>query len=40
LIADPVGMEEKLNQIVGVVTCGLFARRRADIVLIGEEEMR
>ena len=39
LIADPVGMEEKLNQIVGVVTCGLFARRRADIVLIGEEEM-
>ena len=40
LIADPVGMEEKLNQIVGVVTCGLFARRRADIVLIGEDEMR
>ena len=39
LIADPVGMEEKLNQIVGVVTCGLFARRRADIVLVGEEEM-
>lgn len=40
LIADPVGMEENLNQIVGVVTCGLFARRRADIVLIGEDEMR
>lgn len=39
-IADPVGMEAKLNQIVGVVTCGLFARRPADIVLIGEDEMR
>lgn len=39
-IADPVGLEAKLNQIVGVVTCGLFARRPADIVLIGEDEMR
>jgi ribose 5-phosphate isomerase A len=34
-IQDPVGLEAKLNQIVGVVTCGLFAARRADDVIIG-----
>ena len=36
---DPVGMEAKLNQIVGVVTNGLFAARRADIVLVGDREL-
>jgi len=36
-IVDPVGMENKLNQIVGVVTCGLFAARPADIVLVGDK---
>lgn len=35
-ITDPVGLERELNQIVGVVTVGLFAARRADIVLTGE----
>jgi ribose 5-phosphate isomerase A len=35
-IVDPVGLENKLNQIVGVVTCGLFAARPADIVLVGD----
>jgi ribose 5-phosphate isomerase A len=35
-IVDPVGTENKLNQIVGVVTCGLFAARPADIVLVGD----
>lgn len=35
-IVDPVGVENKLNQIVGVVTCGLFAARPADIVLVGD----
>jgi ribose 5-phosphate isomerase A len=34
-IADPVGLEAKLNQIPGVVTCGLFAARGADDVIIG-----
>jgi ribose 5-phosphate isomerase A len=34
-IADPVGLEERLNNIVGVVTNGLFARRGADVVLLG-----
>jgi ribose 5-phosphate isomerase A len=35
-ITDPVGLERELNQIVGVVTVGLFAARRADVVLTGE----
>lgn len=36
-ITDPVGMEAAMNQIVGVVTVGLFARRPADVLLIGNE---
>ena len=36
-ITDPVELESAINQIVGVVTVGLFAARRADIVLTGEE---
>ena len=35
-ITDPVALESELNQITGIVTVGLFARRRADIVLTGE----
>ena len=34
-IADPVGLEERINDIVGVVTNGLFARRPADVLLLG-----
>ena len=34
-ITDPVALEAKLNQIPGVVTCGLFAARPADEVVIG-----
>lgn len=33
-IADPVAMETALNQIVGVVTNGLFAHRGADVLLL------
>ena len=33
-IADPAGFETQLNQIVGVVTNGLFARRGADLLLL------
>ncbi len=33
-IVNPVVMEEKLNQITGVVTHGIFAKRGADILLI------
>jgi ribose 5-phosphate isomerase A len=36
-IADPVDLEGTINQIVGVVTNGLFARRRADVLLLGTE---
>jgi ribose 5-phosphate isomerase A len=35
-IADPVGLERELSVIPGVVTVGLFARRPADVVLVGE----
>ena len=34
-ITDPVGLETELNQIPGVVSVGLFARRPADIVIVG-----
>lgn len=37
-IVDPKGLEEHLNNIVGVVTNGLFAQRGADVVLMGTEE--
>ena len=36
-IVDPVGLERELNQIPGVVSVGLFARRAADIVIVGGE---
>ena len=38
-ITDPVALETELNQITGVVCVGLFARRPADIVLIGDSVM-
>lgn len=34
-ILDPVDLESRLNQIVGVVSSGLFARRPADVCLLG-----
>ena len=36
-IVDPVAMERELNQIPGVVSVGLFARRPADVVIVGGE---
>lgn len=39
-ITDPVGLEQELNQIPGVVTVGLFARRPADVVIVGEQPPR
>ena len=38
-ISDPVGLEADLNQITGVVCVGLFAKRPADVVLIGGSVM-
>jgi ribose 5-phosphate isomerase A len=34
-ILDPAGLEAELNNIAGVVTNGLFARRGADVLLLG-----
>ena len=34
-ITDPVGLEQQINQMPGVVAVGLFARRKADILLVG-----
>ncbi len=34
-IMEPVELEQQLNNIVGVVTNGLFAMRPADVVLVG-----
>lgn len=34
-LSRPIQAEERLNQIVGVVTNGLFARRPADLLLLG-----
>lgn len=36
-ILDPGAMEEKINNIVGVVSNGIFARRAADILLLATD---
>ena len=37
-ILDPIDMEAKINQIVGVVTNGLFAARPANILLLASND--
>jgi len=37
-IMEPVKLENQLNEITGVVTNGLFASRRADVLLLGSNE--
>lgn len=37
-ILNPVELETEFNQITGIVTNGLFARRPADLLLLGGEE--
>jgi len=37
-ITDPVALEAKINQIVGVIAVGLFAARGADVCLLGTAE--
>jgi len=37
-IADPAELEARINDIVGVVTVGLFARRGANTALLGTAE--
>jgi ribose 5-phosphate isomerase A len=36
-ILNPAELEAKINNIVGVVTAGLFAERGADVILIGSD---
>lgn len=37
-IMNPVELEDKLNNIVGVVTNGLFAKRPADVLILGGKD--
>jgi ribose 5-phosphate isomerase A len=37
-ISNPVELETTLNQVTGIVTNGLFARRAADILLLGTDK--
>lgn len=37
-ISQPVSLETQLNNIVGTVTNGIFANRRADLVLLGTDD--
>lgn len=37
-LSNPIQREQELNQIVGVVTNGLFAHRPADVLLLGSPE--
>ncbi|HEN46999.1 MAG TPA: ribose-5-phosphate isomerase RpiA [Mizugakiibacter sp.] len=34
-IREPKDLENRINQIPGVVSVGLFARRRADLIIVG-----
>ncbi len=36
--ADPLALEDQIQRIAGVVTVGLFARRRADVLLVGRSQ--
>ena len=37
-IMEPVKLEQELNDIPGVITVGLFAKRPADVLLLGTED--
>ena len=37
-LVDPVNMEKTINNLAGVVTCGLFAMRPADLVLMSTRD--
>jgi ribose 5-phosphate isomerase A len=37
-ILNPAELETRINNIVGVVTNGLFARRGADVILVGTDD--
>ncbi len=37
-LVDPVRVEQHINNLAGVVACGLFALRPADVVLVASEQ--
>lgn len=37
-ISDPLALEREINQITGVISCGLFAARPADILLVAGDQ--
>jgi ribose 5-phosphate isomerase A len=37
-LADPIAVEDAINGIAGVVTVGLFAHRRADVLLVAGDD--
>ena len=37
-IMEPMKMETQINQMAGVVTCGIFAHRSADVLLLGGDD--
>lgn len=37
-IVDPLALENTINQIPGVVTVGLFAKRPADVLIVGTDQ--
>jgi ribose 5-phosphate isomerase A len=39
-LSDPEGLEVELSSIPGVLECGIFARRRADLLLVGGDPVR
>ena len=36
-MTDPLALEEKIDRVPGVVSVGLFVRRRADVLLLGRK---
>ena len=36
-ILEPIKMEELLSTLPGVVTCGIFAKRPAEIVIVASQ---
>ena len=37
-LSDALGMERVLEAIPGVIACGIFAQRRADVILVGRAD--
>ncbi|MCE5190210.1 MAG: ribose-5-phosphate isomerase RpiA [Actinomycetia bacterium] len=39
-LSDPAAVESQLESVPGVVACGVFAHRRADVILVGHPDGR